>query len=123
MISQGITLPGKTIPGIHTDFIFSYLVNTLGWLAGLVIICLGLAMINISQQVKDQFGRMNIVGLTTIFVVQFFCSILTSMGLTSIAPMDLPFISYGGSKTIINLATIGLTLSIYRRKNLVNSPT
>ena len=35
------------------------------------------------------------------------------------ANFNLPFISYGGSNLIINLVSLALILSVYRRKDII----
>lgn len=45
-----------------------------------------------------------------------------SLGLSPVFGFSLPFISYTGSQLIIQMATMGLVLSVYRRKDMVVVP-
>ena len=42
-----------------------------------------------------------------------------TLGLVPLAAFSLPFISYGGSQLIMQMAAVGLVLSVYRRKDMV----
>lgn len=120
---QGFTFPANNIPLFHTELIFTYIVYTFGWIAGLIIFSLAVAtvirMTGVAMQVKEQYGRLLVIGLTGIFAVQFFWNILMTLGFAPISGFNLPFISYGGSQLIIQLAAMGLILSVYRRKDMV----
>lgn len=118
---QGLTFDGKMLPDIHKDFIFTYIVYTFGWIAGLllaVLILLFLVRIaNIAFYVKSSYGKLLISGFTAIFSVQFLWNILMNLSLAPITSVDLPFISYGNSQFIINMAVVGLISNIYKQKN------
>jgi cell division protein FtsW (lipid II flippase) len=45
-----------------------------------------------------------------------------TIGLTPIMGIGLPFISYSGSQLLMQMTAVGLVLSIYRRKDIVNTP-
>jgi cell division protein FtsW (lipid II flippase) len=121
---QGFNFGGN-LPELHTDLIFSYLVYTFGWVSGAVVAMLALAliviMIGAAKQVKDRFGRLLISGLTSILALHFIWNILMTLGYAPITGISLPFFSYGGSQTVINMAMMGIVLSVYRRKNLLAS--
>jgi len=61
------------------------------------------------------------IGFTTVFAVQFILHILMILGLIPVMGVSLPFISYGGSQSIMNMVMVGLILSIYRRRNIVSN--
>ncbi|MEG6615187.1 FtsW/RodA/SpoVE family cell cycle protein [Peptococcaceae bacterium 1198_IL3148] len=121
---QGFNFAGN-LPELHTDLIFSYLVYTFGWLGGAVVVLLALAlivkMISVVKQIKDGFGRLLVSGLTSILALHFIWNILMTLGYAPISGIGLPFFSYGGSQTVINMAMMGIVLSVYRRKNLRTS--
>ena len=123
---QGFTFPSRMLGEIHTDMIFTYLVFTFGWLAGLAIMAAALTliirMIRLARQVKDSYGRLLVSSITAIFLVQFFWNILMTMGLMPIMGIGLPFISYGGTQLLMQMAAVGLMLSIYRRKDIERAP-
>ncbi|GAB6180376.1 FtsW/RodA/SpoVE family cell cycle protein [Desulfotomaculum defluvii] len=112
------------LPEIHTDFIFPYIVHAFGWVAGAVVVVLALALVGIMMSVaikiKDRYGRLMVGGLTCIFAMHFIWNILMTLGYAPLSDINLPFFSYGGSQTFINMAIIGLVLSVYRRKGLLS---
>lgn len=54
--------------------------------------------------------------------VQMTWHVLMSLGWMPTVSMSFPFISFGGSQTIIHMGAIGAILSIYKRKNLLSFP-
>ncbi|OPX91569.1 MAG: Rod shape-determining protein RodA [Pelotomaculum sp. PtaB.Bin013] len=120
---QGFTLPAGTLPEVHADSIFAYVVYTFGWITGLAVLTLAVTLIirmnHVARQAKDLYGRLLVTGLAGIFAVQFFWNILMTLGLAPAFGFSLPFISYTGSQLIIQMAAVGLVLSVYRRKDMV----
>jgi cell division protein FtsW (lipid II flippase) len=120
-------LGSETITTFHTDFAFRYFIQQFGWSAGLAIIFAGVTLVSTLVhaivEIKDRFGRMAVGGLTTCFAVQMIWHVFMSLGFMPVVSMNLPFISFGGSQTILHLGAIGAILSIYKRKNLRSLPT
>ena len=110
------------IPEIHTNFILTYIIYTLGWIAGLVLISLIIVffirLIKTSKCIKNSYGRLIVASFASIFIVQFLYNILMTLGVVPIAGFSLPFISYGTTSNIVNMAMIGIISSIYRRKSI-----
>ncbi len=111
------------IPELHTDFIFSYIVYTLGWIAGIVLISLivifFIRLIKTTKNIASSYGKLIVASFTAIFIVQFSYNILMVLGLAPIAGFSLPFISYGTLLNIANMVMIGIISSVYRRKNIL----
>lgn len=124
---HGFTFPQKTIPEVQTDFIFTYIIYTFGWIAGITVMVLAFVfivrMFIAAKKVKDKFGSLIIQGFMCIFALEFVWNIFMVLGLAPIISVSLPFISYGGTRAITQMAAVGLILSIYRRKNLSNIAT
>ena len=112
-----------TLPEMNTDFVFSYIVYTLGWIVGAIIISLIIVffirLIKTSKSIKNSYGRLIVASFTSIFIIQFSYNILMILGLVPLAGFSLPFISYGSRLNIANMAMIGIISSIYRRKNIL----
>jgi cell division protein FtsW (lipid II flippase) len=110
------------IPSAHTDFIFAYITYTFGWFTAIILAVLIMVflirMTRIAIIVKNNYARLLVIGLATIFAVQFLWNIAMNLGFAPISGVGLPFISYGGSQLISNALAVGIILSIYRRKNL-----
>ncbi|MFH5187509.1 FtsW/RodA/SpoVE family cell cycle protein [Paenibacillus sp. TAB 01] len=123
---HGFAAVNTRLPMIHTDTLFTYLIYSLGWLAGgaivLCIVLLLVQMVSIVLEVKDPYGKGLVAGLAALFAVQFVWSIGMSVGMLPIMGISLPLIGYGGSQLLIHMAALGLMLSVYRRKDMIRVP-
>lgn len=111
------------VPVIWTDHVFTYLIFSLGWVMGLVILlAIAIFLLRIARvvtQVSDPYGKLLAIGLTTILAVSFFWNVLKAVGLSPVSGVTFPFISYGGTHLLFECAAIGLILSAYRRKDMI----
>lgn len=116
-------LISQTIPAIHTDLILTYMIYTFGWIAGLIfIILVGLflsRLFHVARITTDPFGRSLVIGLSALLSSQFAWAMLMNFGLAPLAGLSVPFTSYGGSMWMVNMATVGLIMGVYRRKNMI----
>ena len=110
------------VPLISSDLVFSYIVHTFGWLGAAVIISIIISFIyrilHISKYVRDTYGKLLISGLISVFIVQFVSNILMNLNLFPIVGVALPFLSYGGSLGLVNMLSVGIIMSVYRRRSL-----
>lgn len=122
LMGKGLNFPKGAIPEVQNDYILTYIIYTFGWIVGIVLIVLVLAyiirMFTAARAVKDSYGRFIIQGFICIFALEFIWNILMVLGFAPIVSVGLPFISYGNSKALIQMAAIGLIMSIYRSKSL-----
>lgn len=104
------------------DFIFALILCYFGWAAALSIIVLSIIFIislfRNMKLIKNNYGKNIILGIIISFFIQFTISIMMCLNLAPIIGVVLPFIGYGGTSMIINMAMLGLISSIYSRKNL-----
>jgi cell division protein FtsW len=106
------------LPAPSTDFIFAIigeewgLVGTLGVVALFVVIAYQGYRIAVSA--PDTFSGLLACGLTTWIIVQALVNMMVVTALLPVTGIPLPFISAGGSALTINLAAIGILLSISR---------
>ncbi|MHB8840180.1 MAG: putative lipid II flippase FtsW [Candidatus Aquicultor sp.] len=104
------------LPAAHTDFIFAIIGEELGLLGTMFTISLFALFayygIRISYQCKNQFGRLAGVGVTSMVALQAIVNMGTVTGVLPITGIPMPFISYGGSSLMANLAAVGILLSI-----------
>jgi len=111
------------LPEAHTDYVFAYIVSSLGWIAGLItvtIVFLAIArMFFAVKKIKHDYGKYLSISIVTIFALQAIGNILMNLTLFPTLQVSLPFISYGGTYFVLNMALMGLLLSVYRRKDLV----
>ena len=64
---------------------------------------------------RDKFGSLVIVGVVTLFAFQVFANVAVVTNLFPVTGISLPFFSYGGTALCIQLAEMGLILSISRQ--------
>ena len=111
------------LPEAHTDFVFPYLVYSLGWAFGIALSLILLLFISrISKnafKTQDLYGRLIVIGGASLISVPTIWNILMGLGLVPIMGVSLPFISYGGSMLLFYAALLGLILNVYRRKDIV----
>ena len=109
------------LPEPHTDFIFSVIGEELGLLGVWIILALyGLLMTRgmiIARNAADTFGSLLAVGLTTALIIQVCINIGVTLGLLPTKGLTLPFLSYGGTSLIINMASIGILMNISASKD------
>jgi len=107
------------LPEAHTDFAFAVLCQEMGFLGAAVVLVLFALLawngIKIALKATDGFGMMLAAGVTFLIVGQAVGNIAMVTGLLPVTGIPLPFISYGGTALVINLAAVGLLLSVSRR--------
>lgn len=109
------------LPEPATDSIFAIIGEELGFVGSLLVIVLftflvwrGLA---IAAQVNDLFGRLLAVGITSWIGIQAFINLSAMVALIPLTGVPLPFLSYGGSALVLNLAAIGILLNISSQRS------
>jgi len=107
------------LPDCHTDFVFAVLGEEFGLLGTLAVVALFAALIatgiRIARSVEDPFGRHLALGVTIMIGVVATLNMSVVLGLAPTTGLPLPFVSYGGSAMMVNLAGIGILLSIASR--------
>ncbi len=103
----------------HNDFIFAIIAEELGLIGCLFVIIAFLIFIklgfSISSRAKDDFGQLLGVGVTLMIGLQAFINMGVSLGALPPTGLVLPFISYGGTSLVINLAMVGILINISRK--------
>ena len=104
------------LPEPHTDFIFSVIGEELGVAGVLLIILLYLLIvwkgIRIARHAPDLFGCYLAVGLTSALALQISINMGVTLGLLPTKGLTLPFLSYGGTSLVLNMATVGILMNI-----------
>jgi cell division protein FtsW len=106
------------LPESHTDFIFSIIGEEFGFIGLSIVIALFLLLfikgMSIANRAKDEFVYYLAVGLSLMISLQALINFAVATGLVPTKGLPLPFISYGGSALLVNMAAIGILLSISR---------
>ena len=112
-----LTETGIYIPEAPTDFVFALTSNVFGIIGNLFIIFLFLILdfylLTFMKKEKDQTKKLFSISFLSIFISSQIISIAMNLGLFPIIGIPLPFVSYGGSSTIV----LFLFLSIFFSKN------
>ncbi|MBI2637925.1 MAG: rod shape-determining protein RodA [Candidatus Sungbacteria bacterium] len=104
------------IPEPIGDSVFAVFTEELGFAGAFVLVSLFLLFlwrgITIAERAPDFFGTLLAFGITIGILVQMVVNIGAISGLLPLTGVPLPFISYGGSALLINIAGIGVLLNI-----------
>ena len=107
------------LPEPENDFIFSIVCEELGLIgAGLILLLFALLILRgywIALHARDKFGSLLVVGIITLMAVQVFLNISVVTNLLPTTGISLPFFSYGGTALMIQLAEMGIVLSVSRQ--------
>lgn len=107
------------LPEEHNDFIFAIVCEELGMVGACVIMALFALLIIrgywLAIHARDRFGTLLVVGITTLTGMQAFFNIGVVTGFLPATGISLPFFSYGGTALMIQLAEMGMVLSVSRQ--------
>ena len=107
------------LPEEHNDFIFAIVCEELGLIGATLIMLLFAALILrgfwIALHARNRFGSLMVVGIMTLVGLQTFLNIGVVTGLLPTTGISLPFFSYGGTALSIQLAEMGIVLSVSRQ--------
>lgn len=105
------------LPENHTDYIMAIIGEELGFIGVLVIFILFLALLmrglTIASKANELYGSMVVAGISMIIFYQAVINFAVVCGWFPTTGMPLPFISYGGTSTIILFIGIGLIYNVY----------
>ena len=98
--------------------IFPGFSNMYGNLATIIMVMFALLIIRgywIALHARDRFGSLLAVGVTTQIALQVFLNIAVVTNLIPNTGISLPFFSYGGTALAVQLAEVGIVLSVSRQ--------
>ena len=117
---QGTQTQLHFIPEQHTDFIFSVVGEELGFLVSLAMLAAFVVVmvrgLIIADRARDRFGSLLAVGIVTMLGFHMFVNLGMATGIMPVVGIPLPFMSYGGTALMTNLAAVGLLQSISMRR-------
>jgi len=109
------------LPESHTDFIFSIIGEEFGFIGVSIVLVLFLFLlvrgISIANRTKDRFIYYLAIGLSLMVSLQALINFAVATGMVPTKGLPLPFISYGGSSLLVNMAAIGILLNISKGEN------
>ncbi|HVM65964.1 MAG TPA: putative lipid II flippase FtsW [Acidimicrobiales bacterium] len=104
------------LPNAHTDFIFAVIGEEVGLVGCLVVVALFVAFVVLgvraAARAPDRFGALVATGITAWIVLQALVNIGAVVGLLPVTGVPLPFVSFGGSSTVIAMAAVGVLANV-----------
>lgn len=101
-----------------SDTIFAIFAEEFGLIGCLILISAFFALMYrgfaVARKAQDKLGFLIAISITIWITLQATLHIASNVALIPINGNTLPFISYGGSSTIVNLTAIGLLLNVSR---------
>ena len=106
------------IPEAQNDMIFSIICEELGLFGAIAVMLMFLLLIwrlmVVANNAPDMFGALLVIGVMGHIAIQVILNIAVVTNTIPNTGITLPFISYGGSAVIIQLAEIGIALNVAR---------
>jgi len=107
------------LPMQHTDFIFAIIAEEIGFVGSVAIISLYILWlyfgIKLAWSMQDEFATFLTLGFVILISMQAMINLGVVTGLLPTKGVGLPFISYGCSSLVANLAMLGVIFSLARR--------
>ncbi len=104
------------LPNAYTDFIFSVVATDLGLIGGVSVlaafVAFAFAGLRIAASARDSFGALLCVGVTAWIFAQAVINMGAVIGVLPVTGIPLPFVSYGGSSLIFDMAAVGMMLNV-----------
>ncbi len=101
-----------------TDSIFAVVLEELGLWGGAIIVFSWIFFLwrgfKIAMNAIDKEGQLLATGITIWLTCQAFFNMAANVGLIPLTGIPLPFLTYGGSSTIVTLIAFGLLLNVSR---------
>lgn len=116
----------QILPDAHSDFTFAVIGEEFGFIACIMLIGLvgfiTLRALRHALSESDGFSVLAVTGLVSVFALQAIINMGVNVSLLPAKGMTLPFISYGGSSLIAMAFSMGLVLSLARRRPRASMP-
>lgn len=118
-IAQGTQSTLKYLPESDTDFIFASFAEEWGFvgtvLCVLVFVVLIVSMLQAAFAVESNFETLFIVGITGYFIIHFIVNVGMNLGVLPVTGIPLPFMSAGGTHTLLEWTMLGILFSMISR--------
>lgn len=109
------------LPENVTDSIFPIIAEEFGFVGSVMLIFVFALLVwrgfHIASRCRDTFGKLLAAGITSFIGIQIIINLGAMTALLPLTGVPLPFISYGGSALILNLASIGILLNIAKQSD------
>ncbi|ANS77304.1 cell cycle protein [Paenibacillus yonginensis] len=113
---QGDFVQSSRVPYTYSDSIFVVVAEEFGFVGCSVLLLLYFILIHrmilISLEARERSGPYLIVGVVAMLLYQIFENIGMFIGIMPLTGITLPFISFGGTSLLINMASLGVVMSV-----------
>ena len=110
------------VPEDWTDFIFASIGEAFGFRGSAILLfgymLLILRLLYLARYTTDRFGQGIIIGVMAMMLFHILENIGMNIGLMPVTGIPLPFVSYGGSNLVTNMAGIGLALNATKNRSI-----
>lgn len=107
------------LPVTQNDFIFAVICEELGFVGAMAVILLFIVFLvrgfYIASAAPDKFGTLLCAGIIIQITIQALLNIAVVTNAVPNTGISLPFISYGGTALVVQLAEMGIVLNISRK--------
>lgn len=114
----GESMQKMKLPEAQNDMIFSIICEELGLFGAIAVMLMFLLLIwrlmLIANNAPDMYGALLVIGVMGHISIQVILNIAVVTNTIPNTGITLPFISYGGSAVIIQLAEVGIALNVAR---------
>ena len=114
---QGTQSRLNFLPEKHTDFIFTTLAEEFGFIGAFSLLILYALILTfcLTSAIKnrDRYSQLLIIGIAVNFFLYLAINLSMVMGMAPVVGVPLPFLSYGGSVTLVLLIAFGLVQSAH----------
>ena len=106
------------LPEPHTDFVFAVIGEEMGLVGTLTVLGLFTAFsyygLRVGARAGDPYGFLVAIGITAMISIYALLNIGVVVGVLPTTGLPLPFVSYGGSSLLGNMAGVGILLGVAR---------
>ncbi len=113
------------IPEAYGDFIYAIFGEEYGFVGAIFLVAIYLIIFGSGiwyiKRINDTFSKLAISGIVITLMLYVFANTLVVIGLLPTTGLPLPFISYGGSATMMHAIGMGAMLNLTSKVNSYNS--
>ncbi len=107
----------RYLPEPHTDSIFSVIIEETG-LVGSLITIISLVMyfvsaINLARLVNDKYKALLVFSMASLIVIWAIANMMVATLLIPPTGTNFPFLSYGGTNTVISFVSVGIVYRVF----------
>lgn len=113
--------PLSFVPIQYADFVFSLVGELFGFAGSALLVLLFIMLLwstfLVFRSLTDDFARYIVVGIGAMWFLQAAVNMGMTIGLSPVTGIPLPFISYGGSSLLTQVAAASIVVSVYRTRD------